>query len=258
MEFKKEQTRTFSEKQRTGALFDLTIAAENLDLQTPKFIVFLKSIKLVEMTLKYLSRLMLLLCVLSCSKSEQTRQLGTQKDSISYYINKASDIRVSYNQRLAYNQKAQELLLKQKYDSLNSDRLIKVAKNFYRLNSWKLLKTTSQKALARSINRKDSYFVGQSYRWLGVYYECISINDSAFYYYLKAEKIFRKLNDKEQLCEIFQDKALIQFYVCDFLSSESSLIRALKISNNINDSRMRSRIYVSLGLNSAAQKDYSR
>lgn len=178
--------------------------------------------------------LLLLICVLSCSKSEQTRQPGIQKDSISYYINKASDIRIPYKIRLMYNQKAQELLLKQKYDSLNSDRLIKVAKNFYRLNSWKLLKTTSQKTLARSADKKDSYFVGQSYRWLGVYYENMSINDSAFYFFSKAEKVYSKASNYKEICQINLDKSLVQYYVCDYFGSEISTIRALKIAQKHN------------------------
>jgi signal transduction histidine kinase len=195
---------------------------------------------------------------MSCSKSEQTRQPSIQKDNISYYINKASDIRVPYKKRLVYNQKAQELLLTQENDSINSDNLIKVATNFYRLNSWQSLKTISQKGLARSIDREDEYFIGQSYRWLGIYYENISVNDSAFYCYSNAEKIFKKLNSESRLCDILQDKAQVQYYVNDYLAAESSLIKALKIANKLNLSYQKICILTSLGLNSSHQADYVR
>ena len=210
------------------------------------------------MTLKYLSRLalILLISILSCNKSQKGSQTGTQKDSISYYINKASEIRIPYKERLAYNQKALELLLAKENDSTNSDQLIKVATNFYRLNSWQSLKNTSQIVLGRSVSKKEVYFIGQSYRWLGIYYENISANDSAFYYYLKAEKIFKNLNNEARLCDIFQDKAQVQYYVNDYLAAESSLIKALKIADKLNLSYQKICILTSLGLNSSHQADY--
>jgi signal transduction histidine kinase len=239
--FKKERTRTLLEKQSTEALFDLTIAAENLELQTPKFIVFLKSIKLVEMTLKYLARLalILLISILSCTKSQKGSQTGTEKDSISYYINKASEIRIPYKERLAYNQKALELLLVKENDSMSSDLLIKVARNFSRLHCWSSLKQTSQSVLERSLKKKDYYFIAQSYRWLGIYYENISVNDKAFYYYLQAEKIFKKLRDNKMLCLVYRDEAIVRYFSNDFLGSDESLIKALKIANEIQNIALR-------------------
>ncbi len=212
------------------------------------------------MALKYLSLFLIItmMCVLSCTKSQNHNKTNGKKDSTSYYIKKASDIRVPYAKRLIYNQKAQELLLKQKNDSLNSDQLIRVARNFNQLNTWKSLKITSEIVLSRSKNKNNLFFIGQAYRWLGVYYENISVNDSAFFFYSKAEKIFKQQNNKMQLCDIYQDIAMVQFYTCDYLSAESSLVKALKIANRFKDPHRNIRIYISLGLNSSAQKDYSQ
>jgi signal transduction histidine kinase len=131
---------------------------------------------------------------------------------------------------LIYNLIAQDLLLTKDNDSLHADQLIKVARNFYRLNSWQSLKTTSQISLARSLDRKDEYFVGQSYRWLGVYNVNISLNDSAFYFFLKAKKIFEKQKKQKELSEIYINTSLVQYYANDYLGSQISAINALKIA----------------------------
>ncbi len=171
-----------------------------------------------------------LFITLSCSKNKLNDTIDSSRDSVGIYLDKALNTKTPFEKRLLYNKKTLSLLLKQKNDSLNSDRLIKVAYNFYRLNSWKSLKATSQKALARSIEKKDDYFIGQSYRFLGLYYTNISINDSAFYFFSKAERIHKRLKNHKELCQTILDKALVQYFVCDYLGSETSSIKALKIA----------------------------
>ena len=212
------------------------------------------------MTFKYLSPFFLFstMFVLSCTRFKQSDKPIQDKDSISYFINKASDISVGYKKRLDYNLKAQKLLLTKENDSLNTDQLIKVAKNFNELHCWNNVKQTSQKALDRSFKRRDYYFIAQSYRWLGVYYENISANDKAFYYYLKAQKIFKKLRNNKMLCLVYIDEAFVRYFSNDFLGSDESLINALKIAKKLNLAEVQVDIYMSLGSNASSLKDYDQ
>ncbi len=180
------------------------------------------------------------------------------KDSIKIYIQRGQNLKIPYELRVMYTQKAVVALQKQTNDSINNDKLIAMARNFYLLNSWKNLRKTSLIILKRSQQRKDEHCIGKAYKWLGVYYESISINDSAFYYYLKAQKIFNELNNERRLCEIFQDKAQVQYYLNDYLGAEYSLVKALKIANKMDLSYEKVRIFISLGLNSSLQDDYTR
>lgn len=195
---------------------------------------------------------------MSCTQSSKNNLSKGAQDSVHYYINKASNIRVPYNSRLEYNQRAEDILLSKENDSINSSLLIKVASNYCKLNAWSSLRTISQIALERSNERKDQFFMGQSYRWLGIYYENISDNDEAFYYYSKAENIFTRLKDEILLCDIFQDKAQVQFYVGDHLGAEYSLIKASKIARKYNLEYQVIRISISLALNSIQQDDIER
>lgn len=174
------------------------------------------------------------------------------------YLNKASNPAVNYEKRLFYNKKASAVLLRQNNDSINSEQLITVAKNFYLLNSWKDLKRISTIGLKKNLLKKDSYFVGQSYRWLGVYYENISVNDSAFYYYLKAEKIFNILKCINELGKIHTQIAQVKYYSNDFLGSEVELIKALKIARSINDKKLELDVIYYLAQSSLELKEYDK
>ncbi|WP_309642184.1 ATP-binding protein [Flavobacterium sp.] len=200
---------------------------------------------------------LILISLFGCSKSKSIADYTT-KDSVAIYMQKAESLKTPYQLRIMYTKKAMESLVQQENDSLNRDKLINIAHNFYVLNSWKDLKITSEIELVKSVEKKDDYFMGQSYRWLGIYYENISANDSAFYFYLKAEKIFKKINNKKYLGLIYHDKAQVQFYSNDYLNQELFLIKALKIANELEDITEQYRINIDLGVSSNEQGDFKK
>ncbi|MBS7786020.1 hypothetical protein KIH23_01825 [Flavobacterium sp. CYK-55] len=180
----------------------------------------------------------------------------SSNDSTSLYIQKALSNKTPYALRVAYTQNAVDALILHENDSLNRDQLIEMCRSFYNLNSWKNLKRASRLALTRSQAENDEYFVGHSYRWLGIYYQNMDLNDSAFYYYLRAEKIFKKLNNKFFLCHLYIDKGLVFHYTCNYMEAEATLVSALKIAKELNLKYEITKIYMILGMNSSNQKDY--
>jgi signal transduction histidine kinase len=198
--------------------------------------------------------LVLLFC---CSKSKRF-SIRNSKDSTLVFIQKAENIKTPYHLRVIYTKKAVANLLRQTNDSMNSDRLIKMSRNFYKLNSWNELKETSRLLKERNTKKRDDYFIAQSYRWTGVFYENMSLNDSAYYCYLKAEKIFKKLHNYEQLCEIYRDEALIKYYTNDYLGSDEVLIKALKIAKKLNLIDKQVLIYMSLGSNASSLNEFDK
>ncbi|MBS1535506.1 MAG: hypothetical protein JST78_10535 [Bacteroidetes bacterium] len=126
------------------------------------------------------------------------------------------------------------------------------------MNKWEDLKETSKTFLLKSQEAHDDYFIGYSYRWLGVYYENKSMNDSAFYYYLKAEKIFIKLDDKEMLTKLNLDKSNAQIKVFDINGAEKSAIKSLKYAYLINDKLSQYDAFINLGIASTQCEDYDK
>lgn len=208
------------------------------------------------MIFKYLYGFILFFIVLASCQQKKIPKSISSNDSTSLYIQKALSNKTPYALRVTYTQKAVNALVQQKNDSLNRDQLIQMCKNFNNLNSWLNLKQTSKLALTRSQAEKDDYFIGHSYRWLGIYYENMSMNDSAFYFYTKAEKIFIRLNNELGVCDVYMDKAMVQFYTCNYIEAEALLIKAIKIAEKLSEKYRKVSIFTSLGLNLVSQKDY--
>lgn len=198
-----------------------------------------------------------LILLFGCSKSKRF-SIRDSKDSTLVFMQKAENRKTPYHLRVMYTKKAVANLLRQTNDSMNSDRLIKMSRNFFKLNSWKELKETSILLKERNTKNNDDYFIAQSYRWTGVFYEGMSLNDSAYYCYLKAEKIFKKLQNYEQLCEIYRDEALIKYYTNDYLGSDEVLIKALRIAKKLSLIDKQVLIYMSLGSNASSLNEFDK
>lgn len=177
---------------------------------------------------------LMLIILFGCSKPKSSDTI-TQNDSISIFMQKAENIKTPYKLRLAYTKKAVASLIQGNNDSLNCDKLFRMAQNFYSLNSWENLKEVSTILLEKRAKKKDDYFSAQAYRFLGKYYKNISINDSAFYYLLKSENFFLKKGDNKLLASIYLDKSTVQIDVFDVFGAERSAIKSLKYSKKIGD-----------------------
>ena len=172
------------------------------------------------------------------------------------YLNLAKSSKIAYNDRIIYNKKAVQSIIQLENDSLNREHLLKAGWNFYRLNSWKNLKLIADLVYTRSVYKNNMNHIAHSNRLLGLYYENISLNDSAFYFYSKAQKLFTKLSDHQQICALLQDKSQVQYYINDYLGSDLSLISALKIAKANSFKKEEFAIYINLGINSHELNDF--
>src|SRR5690606_2116198 len=68
----------------------------------------------------------------------------------------------------------------------------------------------------------------------GTFYYGMSENDSAFFYYTQAEKLYQKLKDESVLGEIILYKAYIYYSVGEYALCESESIRALRLLSNVD------------------------
>ncbi|NHM05992.1 hypothetical protein G4D82_02060 [Flavobacterium sp. CYK-4] len=194
------------------------------------------------------------IALFSCKKTPPGHYYADKK--IDDLIDKAANLDLDADTRNKCNVIALNQLIDSKNDSLNCLRLVKVAKNFGTLNEWKNLRVTAETILERSTRNHNQYFIGQSYRYLGYYYENRSINDSAFYFFSKAEKIYASLKNFKETCKIHIDKCLLQYYTNDYLGSEVSAIKALKIAKNNNLIESEYDAYIYLYMNSIQLQDF--
>ncbi|OMQ12551.1 tetratricopeptide repeat-containing sensor histidine kinase [[Flexibacter] sp. ATCC 35103] len=185
--------------------------------------------------------LFFLLIVLSfaCNRKNQVnKSIASSEDSLPVYLKLANDINLPLSFKQKYNQKSLDIILNQKNDSVNRINLFKVANRYYNMSDWKAYLKTTKLILERSRITKDSVNMAKSYTYLGDYYVSVSISDSAFLNYFKAEKIYIRIGDEYNLAKTYLSKASLQYNEGDFFESEIAVFKALrnlKGLKNVND-----------------------
>ncbi|RYJ39471.1 Histidine kinase [Flavobacterium anhuiense] len=182
--------------------------------------------------------LLLLLFFSGCTQKKNSKELTSVQDSLPVYLLLANDIKINYDLKQKYAQKAFSIVIKQKNDSINRVNLFKIANRYYNMNDLKSYHEISQLVLDRSISSKDSASIAKAYIYLGDYYGSKAISDSAFRNYFLAQKIYLQINDQYNLAKTFLSKASLQYNESDFFESEISVFKALSIlknQKNVND-----------------------
>ncbi|KAF2080624.1 tetratricopeptide repeat protein [Flavobacterium sharifuzzamanii] len=164
--------------------------------------------------------------------------MTSSRDSLPAYLTLANEDNLPLHIKQEYAQKALNIILEQKDDSLNKVNLFKVANRYYNMSDWKAYLKTTKLILERARISKDSAHMAKAYVYLGDYYLSQSISDSAFMNYYKAEKTYQKINDQLNLVKTFLNKANLQYNEGDFFESEITVFKALsvlKLKKDVNE-----------------------
>ena len=173
---------------------------------------------------------MLLFIFFGCTKkNSENKAVSSQEDSLSTYLSKANDFSSTTKKRQEYIQKAFDIVINQENDSLQRANLFRVANRYYNLNKWKEYRKISLIVLEKSESSKDSVSTSKVYSYLGDYYGSQGVSDSAFLYYYKSEKLYLNLKEKYNAARTRLNIALLQYDESDFLGSEISALKALRV-----------------------------
>lgn len=129
------------------------------------------------------------------------------------------------------------ILKNQKNDSIVRELYLKTGEEYYYLNNIVKSYSSSLIALRLSNQEKDSSRIAKSLYYIGDCYE-VSQKDSAYYYYLQAQKIYTQLQDYKKLGRIHFNKAYILFYDGRFVECEVELTKALKYLKDSNNTKL--------------------
>lgn len=129
------------------------------------------------------------------------------------------------------------VLKNQKNDSIVRELYLKTGEEYYYLNNIVKSYSSSLIALRLSNQEKDSSRIAKSLYYIGDCYE-VSQKDSAYYYYLQAQKIYTQLQDYKKLGRIHFNKAYILFYDGRFVECEVELTKALKYLKDSNNTKL--------------------
>src|SRR5690606_19548430 len=128
--------------------------------------------------------------IVGCENRKLAADHSVLTDSIVTYLDWANSDSISVDLRLRYNDRAFTLLKNRDNDSITRDYLFKVANRYYNHGVYDKYKSSSEQAMRLSLVKNDTINIAKSFSYMGDYFLKGSHRDSAFYYYLKAEKSY--------------------------------------------------------------------
>ncbi len=133
--------------------------------------------------------------------------------------------------------------------------LLDLSAQYYFQNENKKSFIVSNKVLKLSEIAKDTLSVAKSYYYMGDSYEN-SKRDSAYYYYQKAEKLYRLLKKDELIGKMLFNKAYLLFFEGNYLESEILVSKALQLLKKNHDKQLIFSCYNLIGTNFEKLQEY--
>ncbi|PIF30226.1 histidine kinase/DNA gyrase B/HSP90-like ATPase [Flavobacterium sp. 9] len=134
---------------------------------------------------------------------------------------------LSVDKKEKYLDSIVDLLKSKKNDSVIRDLYLKVASEYYYINNSEKSLKVSLKSLELSEQSKDSIRMAKSLYFVGDSYEN-SRKDSAYFYYLQAQKVYTKINDYDNVGRMLFNKAHVLFYDGNYIECEVEVSKALQ------------------------------
>ena len=175
------------------------------------------------------------------------------------HFEEAYNLNLSVEDRLKHVDSANWLVDNQEEsDSLKLKNVFKVANRYFTLLAYDKYFEVSKKALQLSRKRKDTLRIAKAEYYLGDYYFYKFKNDSAYYYYLNAEKKYKNLDDKYNYAVTTLHLSRVLLFEKDFLGSEIQTINALRMANALNEEALVYECYDNLGRALSGQKAFEK
>ncbi len=200
--------------------------------------------------MKKTSLFILLFILISCNDRKETSTI--EKDVIPYNYRNYSNF-----QKKKYLDSIFNKLIFLNDDSLKIKSLFEICNQYYYHKDYISSIKTSKKAFDTASKLNDSLNIGRSLYYIGDCYLEYQ-KDSAYYYYKEAEKIFRKLNNKEKLALVLYNKAYLLFYEGNYVESEIEVIKALNCLKSSEKIITKYRCYSLQGSNHLELGEYDK
>lgn len=184
------------------------------------------------------------------SKTSQTN------DSIAYWLdekNSSSEKNYKYNLGKAFN-----YALEEQNDSLKSKYFSKISYYNSILGDSLQFRRSNKIALKLSEKMKDSNALANNHWDLAYFLEDIAVEDSAYYHFSQAEKIFKTLKNDYSRARVLYNMALVQASVKDYTSSEITTIEAIELFKPLKKDYNLYMCYNNLGSVTNALNEYDK
>jgi len=157
--------------------------------------------------------------------------------------------------KLTYLDSINSLSNSLKNDSLNRNFLFNLSTEYYYLKDYKKSFKVCENLLDMSTKAKDTLSIAKSFYYMGDCYET-SKRDSAYYYYKRAEKLYRLKGNYEKVAKMIFNKAYMLYFEGNYLESEIMVSDALQLLKNSDEIELLYTSYTLLGSNFEKLEEY--
>lgn len=210
------------------------------------FCLFLK--KNILRKIIYFLLTILSIVLFSCNEKQATILNYSLFESKEY-------IKMDSKNKLTYLDSINTLSNSLKNDTINRNFLFNLSAEYYYLKASKKSFSVCENLLNMSNIAKDTIAIAKSYQYMGDCYETTK-RDSAYYYYQRAEKIYRLLRKNEKVAKMMFLKGLLLYYEGNYLESEIMISDALQLLKKSNDVELIYSCYNLLGSNFEKLEEY--
>lgn len=174
---------------------------------------------------------LVLFSVASCNKTEQKNAL---KGNLSRLLDKAQNAELNDTIRKKYIDTLYTELTGKENDSLTRYFYARTTLEYYTLDFYDESLRSGRKGLGLTKKANDTLNMARIMYCMGGTFYGMSENDSAYFYYAQAEKMYQKLNNQNMLGEIILYKAYIYYSIGEYALCESEAIRALRLLTSVD------------------------
>jgi signal transduction histidine kinase len=201
----------------------------------------------------------ILLLLSSCSRKEELNVETNEiiKDSLIATLNNLKVKDSSKKSNIGTMKYLLDELSSKENTKQNRENLANIIENFNKSKEWNFLNLSNKFLLDWSKESKDTINLGNAYFYFGNSYFDEGVYDSAFFYYLKAEKIFL-LKSNYRLGDLYLNKSNIQLNFNDNLGAENSATKSLKYYRAKDDLYSQYDALTNLGIASYSNENFEK
>lgn len=201
---------------------------------------------------RYIKLLLLVLIpilFLNCSKKKESpfSAKSSELDSVRIWIAESKEKDVNVDGKLKLLQKAFNSAKTASTDSLECKYLTEISFSLTFLKDSLLFRQVNGEGLQLAKSIKDSMCLSSLHWDAGDFFKKNAVQDSAYYHYVEAEKIFTKLNDNFSSGSLLYLMARVQNNIGDYTGSEITTIKAIEKLKPLNKYRQLASCYDNLG-----------
>jgi signal transduction histidine kinase len=197
-----------------------------------------------------------LLLLFSCTKRGDNDTQGAI--IVESLLDSAGSTNKTKEQKVEFYLEAYGIIQKKEKSGRKIQNLFFIVKGLNELKEFEKMDKVNYSFLNDAVRAKDTISTAYSYYFAGNSNFFRNVQDSAFYYYLKAEKLFLKSKHEEVLANLYLNKSSIQLVYIDFLGAENSATQSLKYSKLFEDKLGQYDALTNLGIASQSSENYEK